>query len=80
MEISKFEEGSERSSTQNKKEWDKKYDLEERTASFAERVRDFCLRLLRNAAYIEYIPQLPTALKEVKMREHTLDKKRKSLF
>ncbi len=38
---------------------DKKvYDLEERTAIFAERVRDFCSKLPTNAANIEYIPQL----------------------
>jgi four helix bundle protein len=36
----------------------KVYDLEERTALYAERVRDFCLKLPRNAANIEYIPQL----------------------
>ena len=34
------------------------YDLEERTAKFAERVRDFCLKLSKNAANNEYIPQL----------------------
>ena len=34
------------------------YDLEERTAKFAERVRDFCLTLPRNPANNEYIPQL----------------------
>jgi len=36
----------------------KKYDLEERTAKFAERVRDFCLSLPKNAANAEYVPQL----------------------
>jgi len=36
----------------------KKYDLEERTALYAERVRDFCLRLSKNIANIEYVPQL----------------------
>ncbi len=36
----------------------KKYDLEERTAKFAERVRDFCLKLPKNAANNEYVPQL----------------------
>ena len=36
----------------------RKYDLEDRTAVFAERIRDFCLRLPKNAANIEYIPQL----------------------
>ena len=36
----------------------KKYDLEERTALFAERVRNFCLKLPKNAANAEYIPQL----------------------
>jgi len=36
----------------------KKYDLEERTALFAERVRYFCLKLPKNIANAEYIPQL----------------------
>jgi four helix bundle protein len=36
----------------------KKYDLEERTAVFAERVRDFCLQLPKNIANAEYMPQL----------------------
>lgn len=36
----------------------KKYDLEERTALFAERVRDFCLKLPKNTANQEYVPQL----------------------
>ena len=36
----------------------KKYDLEERTAAFAGRVRDFCLKLPKNIANAEYIPQL----------------------
>lgn len=36
----------------------KKYDLEDRTARFAERVRDFCLKLPKNAANNEYVPQL----------------------
>src|ERR1043165_4587334 len=34
------------------------YDLEERTTVFAERVRNFCLKLSKNAANNEYIPQL----------------------
>ncbi|HMU47198.1 MAG TPA: four helix bundle protein [Chitinophagaceae bacterium] len=34
------------------------YDLEERTAKFAERVRDFCLKLPKNPPNNEYIPQL----------------------
>ena len=34
------------------------YDLEERTAKFAERVRDFCLNLTKNQVNNEYIPQL----------------------
>ena len=34
------------------------YDLEERTAIYAERVRDFCLKLPKNVVNIEYIPQL----------------------
>ena len=37
------------------------YDLLERTARFAEKVRDYCLGLPRNAANIEYIPQLMRA-------------------
>jgi len=36
----------------------KKYDLEERTALFAERVRDFCLKLPKNPANDEYVQQL----------------------
>ena len=36
----------------------KVYDLEERTALFAERVRNFCLKLPKNPANEEYIPQL----------------------
>ena len=36
----------------------KKYDLEERTTVFAERVRDFCLKLPKNIVNAEYIPQL----------------------
>jgi four helix bundle protein len=34
------------------------YDLEERTAKFAERIRDFCLKIPKNVANNEYIPQL----------------------
>jgi four helix bundle protein len=34
------------------------YDLEERTALFAERGRNFCLKLPKNPANAEYIPQL----------------------
>ena len=37
---------------------DKKYDLEERTALFAERVRDFCFKVPKNVANAEYVPQL----------------------
>jgi four helix bundle protein len=48
VEISNFERGGS----------NKKYDLEERTALFAERVRDFCLRLPKNPANDEYVPQL----------------------
>ena len=36
----------------------KVYDLEERTALYAERIRDFCLKLPKNAANIQYVPQL----------------------
>jgi four helix bundle protein len=34
------------------------YDLEERTALLAERVRNFCLKLPKNPANTEYISQL----------------------
>ncbi len=34
------------------------YDLEERTTVYAENVRDFCLKLPKNMANVEYIPQL----------------------
>jgi len=36
----------------------KKYDLEERTALFAERVRNLCFKLPKNIANAEYLPQL----------------------
>lgn len=36
----------------------KVYDLEERTAVYAENIRDYCLKLPKNAANQEYIPQL----------------------
>lgn len=36
----------------------KKYDLEERTAVYAERIREFCLKAPKNFANNEYIPQL----------------------
>ena len=36
----------------------KKYDLEERTAVFAERVRDFCFRIPKNVVNNVYISQL----------------------
>ena len=39
-------------------EKNKIYDLEERTALFAERIRDFVLKLPRNVANIQYGPQL----------------------
>jgi len=48
MDKSKFETGEQK----------KKYDLEERTALFAERVRDFCLKLPKNPANAEYVSQL----------------------
>jgi len=38
--------------------YNKIYDLGERTTVFAERVRDFCLKLPKNIANAEYIPQL----------------------
>ena len=34
------------------------YDLEERTALFAERVRNFCLKLPKNTVNAEYVSQL----------------------
>jgi four helix bundle protein len=34
------------------------YDLEERTALFAERIRDFCMKLPKNAINAEYVSQL----------------------
>lgn len=37
---------------------DRKFDLEDRTSRFAERVRDFCLKLPKNQANNEYVPQL----------------------
>ena len=36
----------------------KKYDLEERTALFAERIRDFALKLPKNSANNVYVSQL----------------------
>jgi len=36
----------------------KRYDLEERTTVFAERIRDFCLNLPKNIVNNEYTPQL----------------------
>ena len=36
----------------------KRYDLEERTTVFAERIRDFCLNLPKNIVNHEYTPQL----------------------
>jgi four helix bundle protein len=39
----------------------KKYDLEERTALFAERIRNFYLKLPKNIVNNEYIPQLVRA-------------------
>ena len=36
----------------------KVYDLEERTALFAERVRNFCLKLPKSVVNAEYIPKL----------------------
>jgi four helix bundle protein len=36
----------------------KKYDLEERTERFSLRVRDFCMRLKKDAINLEYIRQL----------------------
>jgi four helix bundle protein len=39
----------------------KPYDLEERTALYAERVRNFCLKLPKNVANNEYVAQLVRA-------------------
>lgn len=36
----------------------RKFDLEDRTNRFAERVRDFCLKLPKNQANNEFVPQL----------------------
>lgn len=36
----------------------KPYDLEERTAIYAMRIRDLCLKLPRNVVNSEYMPQL----------------------
>jgi four helix bundle protein len=36
----------------------RKYDLEERTAVFAESIRDYCFKLPKNIANSQYIPQL----------------------
>lgn len=39
-------------------EKNRKFDLEDRTSRFAQRVRDFCLKLPKNPANNEYFPQL----------------------
>ena len=39
-------------------EKNRKFDLEERTSRFAQRVRDFCLKLPKNQANHEFVPQL----------------------
>lgn len=39
-------------------EKNRKFDLEERTSRFAQRVRDFCLKLPKNLANNEYVSQL----------------------
>ncbi|MBI3137315.1 MAG: four helix bundle protein [Sphingobacteriales bacterium] len=39
-------------------ESNRKFDLEDRTSLFAERVRDFCMKLPKNPANSEYVPQL----------------------
>lgn len=55
----KFENDNRGQGGENRKEQQNKiYDLEDRTALFAERVRDFCMKLPKNAANAEYIPQL----------------------
>ena len=62
MEFSKIENGrSSLDQSTEKAEKTKTYDLEERTALFAIRVRDLCLKLPKNLANIEYIPQLVRA-------------------
>jgi len=59
MELSKIENGHSSGGQLNEKaEKTNKYDLEERTASFALRVTDFCLKLPRNSPNVEYVPQL----------------------
>ena len=42
---------------------EKKYDLLERTAVYAERVRDYGMRLPKNAANNVYVPQLQIILR-----------------
>ena len=59
MELSKIENAHSSTDRPNEKaEKTNRYDLEERTALFAVRVRDFCLALPRNSTNVEYIPQL----------------------
>ena len=59
MELSKIENGH--GSVDQATEKANRYDLEERTALFAIRVRDLCLKLPKNLANVEYIPQLVRA-------------------
>ena len=59
MEAPHFENDKRGQNAENQKQQQNKiYDLEERTALFAERVRDFCLKLPKNAGNSEYVPQL----------------------
>ena len=59
MELSNIENGQGTTDSVNEKtEKTKRYDLEERTALFAIRVREFCLKLPGNSTNVEYIPQL----------------------
>jgi len=59
METSRFDNDAQGQNGKSRNEQQNKiYDLEKRTALFAERVRDFCMKLPKNAANAEYIPQL----------------------
>jgi len=56
MDLSEDENGEGLPAPQNEKR--SKYDLEERTALFGLRVRDFCLKLPKSPANVEYMGQL----------------------
>lgn len=50
----------------------KKYDLEERTALFAERVRDFCLKLPRSIGDKDFKMKIKTCRRESKESSYWL--------